>query len=163
MIAQQVVDLLRFNRATICTAESITGGEIASTLVAIPGASEVFSGGVVTYTVHSKIKVLGISDIELGHGVVSKEVALGMAVRARELFASDFALSSTGVAGPGPDQGVPAGTIWLGFASKSASGAVFVQIPPSISDRNAIRAAAVEASLSLVLKAGLFAELHPQT
>ena len=106
MIAQQVVDLLRFNRATICTAESITGGEIASTLVAIPGASEVFSGGVVTYTVHSKIKVLGISDIELGHGVVSKEVALGMAVRARELFASDFALSSTGVAGPGPDQGV---------------------------------------------------------
>ncbi len=163
MSAARVVAALQASGETICTAESITGGAIASALVDVPGASKVFAGGVITYSIEAKKKVLGIKESELAHGVVTADVATAMALRARSLFGTDYALSSTGVAGPGQEQGVPEGTIWLGFASKSASGAVLIDAFPSIGDRNEIRAVAVTAALELVFTQEVFAGLHQQS
>ncbi len=163
MSADRVVAALQSNGETICTAESITGGALANALVDIPGASKVFAGGVIVYSIEAKRAILGLSESELAHGVVSAEVATAMAQRARSLFGTDYALSSTGVAGPGPDQGVPEGTIWLGFASKNSGGAVLLEAPQPIGDRNQIRAVAVAAALELVFTQAVFAGLHPQT
>jgi nicotinamide-nucleotide amidase len=92
-----------------------------------------------------------------------------MAQRVRKLFGTDYALSTTGVAGPGPHRGVAEGTVWLGFASKTESGAISVDLAgvkgssTSASARNLIRAAAVTAALDLVFNQAVFAGLHPQT
>ncbi|MDE0974472.1 MAG: CinA family protein [Candidatus Nanopelagicales bacterium] len=167
--AARVVKLLHANRKTICTAESFTGGELASALVDIAGASAVFAGGVTTYSLEAKRAVLGFSQIELAGGAVSAEVAINMAQRVRKLFGTDYSLSTTGVAGPGPHRGVAEGTVWLGFASKTSSEAISVDLvgvkgpSTSGSSRNVIRAAAVTAALELVFTQAVFDELHPQT
>ena len=167
--AARVVEVLHTNGKTICTAESLTGGALASALVDIAGASTVFAGGVTTYSLEAKRAVLGFSETELAHGAVSAEVATHMAQRVRKLFGTDYALSTTGVAGPGPHRGVAEGTVWLGFASKTSSGAISVDLAgvkgssTSASARNLIRAAAVTAALDLVFNQTVFAGLHPQT
>ena len=167
--AARVVEVLHTNGKTICTAESLTGGALASALVDIAGASTVFAGGVTTYSLEAKRAVLGFSETELAHGAVSAEVAAHMAQRVRKLFGTDYALSTTGVAGPGPHRGVAEGTVWLGFASKTSSGAIWVDLAgvrdPSTSGsaRNVIRAAAVTAALDLVFTQAVFDGLHPQT
>ena len=84
--AARVVELLHANRKTICTAESLTGGELASALVDIAGASAVFAGGVTTYSLEAKRAVLGFSQTELADGAVSAEVATSMAQRVRKLL-----------------------------------------------------------------------------
>ena len=167
--AARVVELLHANGKSICTAESITGGDLASALVDIAGASTVFAGGVTTYPLEAKRAVLGFSETELADGAVSAEVATYMAQRVRKLFGTDYALSTTGVAGPGPHRGVAQGTVWLGFASKTSSGAISVDLagvrdlPTSGSARNVIREAAVTAALDLVFTQAVFDGLHPQT
>ncbi len=159
MIAEELIDALRKNGQSLSVAESLTGGLLASTLVDIPGASDVFLGGVVAYTFKAKREVLGVSEDALAHGVVSQEVAIAMAQRALELFGSDYALSTTGIAGPGPQEGQEAGTIWLGCASKVISGALLVKLA---GDRNQIRAAAVDAALEMVDTQVVFSGLHQQ-
>lgn len=169
MNAARVVAALQANGQTICTAESITGGALASALVDIAGASNVFAGGVTTYSLEAKRAVLGLRESELAHGAVSAVAATQMAQRARSLFGTDYALSTTGVAGPASERGVPEGTVWLGFASKTDGGAILVDLAQvsgpsqSASFRNRIRAAAVTAALELVFTQAVFAELHPQT
>jgi len=145
--ASLLIAALREHGKSLCVAESLTGGALASALVDVAGASEVFLGGVVSYTITSKRDVLGVSEEELAHGVVSQEVAIAMARCARALFNSDYAISTTGVAGPGPQDGVEPGTVWVGFASKTCSDAVLIKLA---GDRRQIRAAAVMAALELV-------------
>ena len=113
----QVVHYLKEHGLTIAAAESLTAGLFMSELAEISGASAVLQGGVVTYSIEAKVEQLGI-DAELirTHGVVSKEVAEQMAERVRTKFNTSIGIGLTGVAGPGDQDGIPAGTVWIGFS-----------------------------------------------
>ena len=114
-----VVGLLVSRRKTVATAESITGGLIASTLVSVPGASDTFREGFVTYGNEAKIEHLGVSAKTLdAHGAVSSQTCVEMAEGARERAGTDFALSTTGIAGPtGGVSGKPVGTCFVALAA----------------------------------------------
>lgn len=105
---------------TISTAESCTGGNIAHIITAVAGSSDYFKGSVVSYCNDVKVKVLGVNaaDIER-YGVVSSQVAEQMARGVQKLLDTDYAVATTGVAGPGASDGLPAGTIWVGVASRT--------------------------------------------
>lgn len=159
MIASEFIDALRKNGQSLSVAESLTGGLLASAMIDVQGASDVFLGGVVAYTVQAKREVLGVHEEALAHGVVSQEVAIAMAQGALEVFGSDYALSTTGIAGPGGQEGQDPGTVWLGCASKKVSGAVLVRL---VGNRNQIRAAAVDGALKMVDTQVVFSQLHQQ-
>jgi nicotinamide-nucleotide amidase len=113
-----VLDLLLAKKQRLSLAESCTGGNIAHLITGIAGASNVFVGGAVTYSNAMKVDVLGVTPETIAqNGVVSEEVAIEMAAGAQKRFKSDYALSVTGVAGPGDDaDGNPAGCVWIGIA-----------------------------------------------
>jgi nicotinamide-nucleotide amidase len=117
-VEHAVVSLLRAAETTIATAESVTGGLVARMLVLVPGASEVFRGGWVTYSDEWKREALGVSESALSRvGAVSQEVARAMAEGALSRSRAGIAIATTGVAGPGPDaHGVPEGTAFAAFA-----------------------------------------------
>lgn len=103
---------------TVATAESCTGGNVARLITAVPGASNYFLGGVVSYSNEVKVNVLGVSAADLTkYGAVSEVVALQMAEGARKLTGADYAVSTTGVAGPdGGTPQKPVGTVWIAVA-----------------------------------------------
>lgn len=107
------------NNASLALAESCTGGQIAVTLTSIPGTSAFFKGGVVTYATKSKVDVLGVSEkIIEKHSVVSADVAIEMARRAQNLYKADYAVSTTGNAGPEKgDSDAEVGTVFIGIAT----------------------------------------------
>ena len=112
-----VLDLLASRGETLATAESLTGGRLASLITAVPGASRVYVGGVVAYSTSVKQELLGVSDALVArHGVVSPECAREMAEGARYRLGATYAISTTGVAGPDPQEGHPAGTVFVGIA-----------------------------------------------
>lgn len=117
---QQVVgELLRKKGMTISTAESCTGGLVASLLTSVPGASDYFLGSVVSYAYSVKENVLGVSpDIIGGYGAVSPECAAAMADGVRRLTGSDFAVSTTGNAGPAASENKNVGLVWVGISSE---------------------------------------------
>ena len=116
---REVFDLLKEKRMTFASAESCTGGNIAHRITLIPGSSEVFRGGAVTYATPTKTKVLGVPARTIEqHGVVSREVAKAMARGTRKLMEADFGIATTGVAGPsGGTAQTPVGTVWIGIAT----------------------------------------------
>ena len=118
-IENVVVKLLAQNNKTLALAESCTGGLMANRITDVPGASEVFIGGVVSYANSAKEKFLGVRAESLAaHGAVSEVVAREMAAGAREKFGSDFALAVTGIAGPGGGAAdKPVGTVFIALAS----------------------------------------------
>lgn len=105
----------------VAVAESCTGGLLSQLLTKIPGASNYFYQGLVTYNTEAKIKTLGIDPgIINKEGVVSDEVALNMALRVRKISEADFGLGITGLAGPGGgSENVPVGTVYLAVASRT--------------------------------------------
>ena len=111
--------LLKEKGLTFATAESCTGGRVAERITALPGASAVYRGGVVSYWTSVKADVLGVpADTLDAHGAVSEETARAMAEGARRITAADIAVSVTGVAGPDPDErGVPVGIVYIGLAT----------------------------------------------
>lgn len=115
--AQLLIDELRVRRQTIAFCESLTAGLAAATLAEVPGASDVLVGGLVTYSPELKTALAGVpvETIER-ETVVSAAVAREMARGARRACGSDWAVSLTGVAGPDAQDGVPAGTVWIGLA-----------------------------------------------
>lgn len=117
-----VVRLLREKGAKLTTAESCTGGLIANRLTNVPGASEIFTHGWITYANEAKASQLGVPAEIIGvHGAVSEEVARAMAEGALRESGADYALSVTGIAGPGGGtEEKPVGTAWLGLAEKGA-------------------------------------------
>lgn len=117
-----VVRLLREKAAKLATAESCTGGLTANRLTNVPGASEIFTHGWVTYANEAKASQLGVPpEIIEQHGAVSEEVARAMAEGALRESGADFAVSVTGIAGPtGGTEEKPVGTAWLGLAEKGA-------------------------------------------
>jgi nicotinamide-nucleotide amidase len=117
-LAETVVSALRGRRQTLATAESCTGGLIGARLTDVPGASEAFLGGIVAYSNGAKQALLGVpSELLAQHGAVSAECAEAMAVGARKSLGSDWALSVTGIAGPGGGSDEkPVGLVWHGLA-----------------------------------------------
>ncbi len=111
--------LLTEKKLTISTAESCTGGKIAATLSAVPGASNYFRGSVVSYATQAKIDVLDIDENLIAkNGVVSAEVAKEMVKSVRKIMKSDFAIATTGNAGPTKgDKDAELGTIFIGIAT----------------------------------------------
>ena len=118
-IESVVVKLLTQKRKTLALAESCTGGLIANRITDVPGASEVFLGGVVSYANAAKEKFLSVRAETLqSHGAVSEAIAREMALGAKEKFNSDFAIAVTGIAGPsGGTAEKPAGTVFIALAS----------------------------------------------
>src|SRR5690606_30720979 len=117
-----VAKLLNNSKQTLSVAESCTGGKLAETFTAIPGASGFFNGGVVTYATQAKIDVLNIDKSIIDkHSVVSAAVAEAMALSAKNMFKTDFALSTTGNAGPTKgDSDAEIGTVFIGLATPTA-------------------------------------------
>ena len=116
-LARHVVTLLGETGKTLAFAESCTGGYLANAITNIPGSSRCFRGSVTAYDNNVKIHTLGVSpDILAEYGAVSAPVALAMAKRAGDLMNTDYAISTTGVAGPGGGTTEkPVGTVWVGF------------------------------------------------
>ncbi|MDT0608286.1 competence/damage-inducible protein A [Croceitalea rosinachiae] len=114
-----IANLLTQKEMTLATAESFTGGKIAEQLTAIPGASNYFKGSVVSYATETKIKLLGVDeDLIKTHSVVSEEVAVAMARNAKQILDTDFAIATTGNAGPTKgDSEEPVGTVFIGIST----------------------------------------------
>lgn len=117
-LSREIGALLRKRSWSIATAESCTGGAIVKTLTDVSGSSDYVRGGACTYTAETKERVLGVPpEVIASHGIVSAETAQAMAQGAQKLYASDIALATTGVAGPGPDaDGNPEGLVYVGLA-----------------------------------------------
>lgn len=121
-LAGQVVALLRQRGAKITAAESLTGGLFQSTLCSVSGASAVFDGGFVTYAARAKHQLIGVRQATIEQaGVVSAQTAAEMAEGARRALAVDYGVAFTGVAGPEPLEGHPAGTVFVAIAQQGAA------------------------------------------
>ena len=136
---------------TLATAESLTGGGIGAALTAIPGASSVFKGGIISYTDEVKRGVLGVPASYLTtFGAVSAPVAEAMALGVLDMMQADIAVSVTGLAGPTGDEfGNPVGTVFIGYCSKTTG---FSREYHFSGDRESIRNQTIEAALRLVLE-----------
>ncbi len=148
-ISEIVLDLCRVRGLTLATAESCTGGMVASRLTSVPGASDVFVGSVVAYANGVKEAGLGVSaELIAEHGAVSEEVAAAMAAGARARLGADVAVAVTGVAGPGggsPEK--PVGLVFAHAVGPDGTKTVRTELP---GDREMIRGRATAASLHLV-------------
>ncbi len=115
--------LLTSRKETLAVAESCTGGLIASRITRIPGSSNYFERGVVTYSNQAKMEILGVpEEILASYGAVSEPVALAMAEGVRKLAKTNYGLSVTGIAGPtGGSPEKPVGTVWIGFSCEKAT------------------------------------------
>ncbi|HEX2294476.1 MAG TPA: competence/damage-inducible protein A [Actinomycetota bacterium] len=140
-VAEDLGALLRDRGATVAVAESLTGGLLGGELTRLPGASDFFSGGIVVYTDEVKQRVAGVDPALLrDKGAVSEEVAAALAESAARSFGADLGLSATGVAGPGEQDGLPPGTVFVGATFR---GRTEVRRPRAYGDRGNVRAIAV--------------------
>ncbi|MFF8500704.1 CinA family protein [Streptomyces anulatus] len=118
--AARVLRLLGARGETLAVAESLTGGLVAADLTSVPGASRSFRGSVTAYATSLKRDVLGVDESLLAErGAVDPEVALRMAVGVRQVLDADWGVSTTGVAGPEPQDGQPVGTVYVAVAGPS--------------------------------------------
>ena len=147
--ATEVIERLRGK--TLVTAESLTGGGIGAALTAVPGASAVYKGGIVCYVDEVKREVLGVpGEILARYGAVSSWTADYMASGVRKLLKADFAVSVTGLAGPGGDEfGHEVGTVFIGFESAAKA---LVKEYHFTGGREEVRRQTMEAALQLILE-----------
>ena len=118
VFAKSVFDTLYETGKTLSTAESCTSGRIAEALTAIPGASDYFVGGIVSYSNRIKENILHVDAAIIEEkSAVCEEVAIQMVKGACETLGTDYAISATGFAGPGSEKDIPAGTIWVACGS----------------------------------------------
>ena len=136
---------------TLSTAESCTGGMIGAALTAVPGASKVYKGGIISYWSEVKQDLLGVDSEDLRNlGPVSAQVAGSMADGARKVLQTDYALSVTGLAGPDGDGfGKPVGTVFVGLSTRSKTVARQFRFH---GDREDIRTQAARAALEFILE-----------
>jgi nicotinamide-nucleotide amidase len=150
--AAEVLAALRARGESLGTAESLTGGMLGSLITAVPGASDVYVGGVISYATGVKVDVLRVSPETVErYGVVSPECAEEMAEWvARGPLCADWAVSTTGVAGPDSQEGKPVGLVYVAVSGPAGTTVTEHHLE---GDREQIRAAACEAALRAVLGA----------
>ena len=147
---------------TLATAESLTGGQIGATITAIPGASKVYRGGVISYASDIKVSLVDVpQSLIVQGGAVQAEVALAMARGAATNLDADFGLAVTGVAGPSSQDGKKPGTVFVACVERGADGSFVEQqveelhLNPELEDireaRAAVREETVAAALELLL------------
>ena len=155
MSAERVIAALIERGLTVAVAESLTGGQLVAALVDIPGASATVVGGVVAYNTALKASVLGVDAALLAErGAVDPDVAAQMATGVRARLAvggrpADIGISTTGVAGPDPQDGKPVGTVFIGLATDAGVATVALALS---GDRAGIRSAVVSESLVQLMK-----------
>jgi len=137
---------------TLCTAESCTGGRIAALITSVPGSSEYFRGGIVSYQTEIKERVLKVpTDIIDTYGVVSRETADAMRECACRLFMADYAITITGYAGPTGGTDIdPVGTVYISVGT--ASKGVTKRVVSSFTERTEIQDDVAQQALSLFMK-----------
>ena len=146
-IAAEIVEILTSRGETLSIAESLTGGALSSAIVDIPGASHVLRGAVVAYATEIKIRELAVPGALIdSDGVVSESVAFAMAEGVRSRMGTTWAISTTGVAGPGAHDGTPAGTVWIAIIGPEVRESVKLALE---GDRYAVRRGAVESALGV--------------
>ena len=155
--AEKLVKVLTEKKMTCATAESCTGGGVGYAITGVSGSSAVFWGGVISYDNSVKRDVLGVPEEVLAtKGAVSSECAAAMAEGARRLLKTDLAVSLTGIAGPGGGTAEkPVGLVWFGLASGGSRSRATVITEKKVfpGDREAVRTAAIEHALNLLLDA----------
>lgn len=148
--SEVLVRLLRERGETLAVAESITGGALAKAITDCEGASHIFLGGVIAYSVESKLHDLDVPKAVIDeNGVYSEATAISMAEGAKRRFGSDWAISTTGVAGPGASHGVPAGSVWIAIIGAERREVLPISLE---GDRADIRSGAVESALSAIAR-----------
>ncbi|MGA2131541.1 MAG: competence/damage-inducible protein A [Bryobacteraceae bacterium] len=148
-LEQVIGEMLRQRHATLSVAESCTGGLLGERITSVPGSSEYFLGGFITYSNRMKMEWLGVTEETIAEfGAVSKETAEAMAMGARRRAGSTFALAITGVAGPdGGSETKPIGTVHVGLADPVGCQVLHRQF---IGDRTRIRQFATQMALDLL-------------
>ncbi len=151
-LAKDLVQAFADKKHTLCFAESCTGGLASATVVSVPGASEVFYGGIVSYDNSVKRRLLLVPrDVLETVGAVSEACALQMAKGARTAIGTDIAVSVTGIAGPGGgSKEKPVGTVFLGVDSSRGSRVIRLSLG-EVGDRTAIRERSVYEMLAAAL------------
>ena len=150
MTATEILAAARARGWRIATAESCTGGMVSAALTEIPGSSDVFDRGFVTYSNEAKIQMLGVAPATLeAHGAVSEEVAAEMANGARKH--ADLTVSITGIAGPGGSAFKPEGRVCFGLATPQGTRTETTDFGPL--GRGAVRQAATAHALTLLASA----------
>jgi PncC family amidohydrolase len=149
--AAAVLGELRRRSETLATAESLTGGMVGHLLTSVPGASASYVGGVISYATRLKSTLAGVDPTTLAeHGPVDARTAAEMAIGVCRTCHADWGLATTGVAGPDPQDGHPAGEVYVAVAHP-ADGFVRVEALRLSGDRQAIREAAAAEALTLLL------------
>lgn len=148
-VAREVGSLLAGRGQSLAVGESCTGGRLADLITAVPGSSRYFLGGVIAYSDRVKAGLLGVSRQTLREvGAVSPRVAEEMAAGTRGLFGCDYALSTTGIAGPGGGtEDKPVGLVYLGLAGPAGGRAEELHLQ---GERQAIKQEAAHAALRLL-------------
>ncbi|WP_300608128.1 CinA family protein [Trebonia sp.] len=148
-LATEILRLLTAAGQTVAAAESLTGGLVAAALTDIPGSSAAFRGGVVAYATELKAQILGVDARMLAeHGPVYAPVAAAMADGVRKLLGATVGVATTGVAGPGPTDGWPQGTLHIAV---SLADDTVVRTMALAGNRDEVRRLAVERALGLLL------------
>jgi nicotinamide-nucleotide amidase len=148
-VAADIIAVLASRGQSVAAAESLTGGLVAAALTSVPGSSEAFRGAVVAYATSLKTALLGVSASLLAeHGPVHSDVAAAMASGVRTRLDATYGLATTGVAGPGPADGQPAGTVFVAVDGPGRSTVVRLGLA---GDRPQVRAASVREVLSLLV------------
>jgi nicotinamide-nucleotide amidase len=148
-LAPHAVLTLRRAGGTLAIAESLTGGLLTARVVDVPGASAVLRGGVVAYATELKHTLLGVDpDLLRLHGPVHPAVATAMAEGVRDRLGATWGLSTTGVAGPDPQDGQRPGTVHIGLAGPGGVRVVSLRLAGT---RQEIRGATVDAALGVLL------------
>jgi nicotinamide-nucleotide amidase len=147
--AAAAVHRLVERRETLATAESLTGGEVASTIVEIPGVSAVYRGGLVVYATDLKHALAGVPLRLLEErGPVDPDVAKALAAGARERCGADWGVATTGVAGPDPQDGKPPGLVFIAVSGPSGEAVERLELE---GNRAAVRSGSVTAVLNLLV------------
>lgn len=153
-----LIRLLKDRGETLAVAESLTGGLVQSLLTDVPGASQVLRGGVVAYNADLKRDLLGVSGATIDRdSVVSESVAREMASGAREKCGADWAISTTGEAGPDSATGKPKGTVWLGLSGVNEDKAIMREL---FGDRENVKKRAALWAIELLRRRILELPIH---
>jgi nicotinamide-nucleotide amidase len=147
---QRLVELVQSHGATLATAESLTGGMVGATLTDVPGISAIYRGGVIVYATDLKVTLAGVpADLLADVGPVHPDTAAALATGVRERLGATYGLATTGVAGPDPQAGIEAGTVYVAVAGPAT---VRVRKLALSGDREAVRLGSVQAVLELAVE-----------